>query len=113
MRRIVMGLLVAVVFGVGAVALAQTDVQESIAASGQAAIHAAIDRVAPAVVRVEAVTKQAFPWERFDWFWRFFGEPPLPERKVTSLGSGFVIEFGGEKYVLTNNHVVDDAEEVR
>ena len=113
MRRIVMSLLVAVAFGVVAVALAQTDVQESIAASGQAAIHAAIDRVAPAVVRVEAVTKQAFPWERFDWFWRFFGEPPLPERKVTSLGSGFVIEFRGEKYVLTNNHVVDEAEEVR
>ena len=113
MRRIMMGLLVCAAMGMGAVALAQADIQESIAASGQAAIHAAIDRVAPAVVRVEAVTKRAFPWEEFDWFWRFFGEPPFPERKVTSLGSGFVIGFGGEKYVLTNNHVVDEAEEVR
>lgn len=113
MRRIMMGLFACAAIGVGAVALAQADIQESIAASGQAAIHAAIDRVAPAVVRVEAVTKRVFPWEKFDWFWRFFGEPPFPERKVTSLGSGFVIEFGGEKYVLTNNHVVDEAEEVR
>ncbi len=114
MRRwTTIGVFLALMMGVGLAALAQTDVQESIAASGQAAIHAAIDRVAPAVVRVEAVTKRTYPWEKFEWFWRFFGEPPLPERKVTSLGSGFVIEFGGKKYVLTNDHVVDEAEEVR
>ncbi|MGY4707543.1 Do family serine endopeptidase [Candidatus Bipolaricaulota sp. J31] len=114
MRRwMTIGMLLALMVGAALATWAQTDVQGSIAASGQAAIHAAIDRVAPAVVRVEAVTKQGLPWEKFDWFWRFFGEPPLPERKVTSLGSGFVIEFGGRKYVLTNNHVVDEAEEVR
>ncbi len=114
MRRwVTIGMFLALLVGTTLAAWAQADVQESIAASGQAAIHAAIDRVAPAVVRVEAVTKQSYPWEKFDWFWRFFGEPPLPERKVTSLGSGFVIEFGGKKYVLTNNHVVDEAEEVR
>ncbi len=86
-------------------------IQEDIARSGQAAIHAAIDRVAPAVVRVEAVAERSLPPDVFEWFWRFFGEP-LPERKVTSLGSGFVIEFEGEKYVLTNAHVVDGAQEV-
>jgi serine protease Do len=107
------GLLLALTVGFGLTISAQTDIQESIAASGQTAIHAAIARVAPAVVRVEAVTKRAYPWDKFEWFWRFFGEPPLPERKVTSLGSGFVIEFGGAKYVLTNAHVVNDAEEVR
>jgi serine protease Do len=31
-------------------------------------------------------------------------------RKVTSLGSGFIIDAGG--YVVTNNHVVDDAKDI-
>ena len=110
MRWISAALALAVVFGIYVAPYAE-GVQEDIARSGQAAIHAAIDRVAPAVVRVEAVTERSLPPDVFEWFWRFFGEP-LPERKVTSLGSGFVIEFEGKKYVLTNAHVVDGAQEV-
>jgi serine protease Do len=42
-------------------------------------------------------------------FWkRFFGNPG-PSRQQ-SLGSGFVIDSTG--YILTNNHVVDDAEKI-
>ena len=98
------------------VALPQQNVQEAIAASGQAAIHAAIQRVAPAVVRVEATRPGSLgPWEELfrDPFFRwFFGEPPKPQPE-TALGSGFVIEYQGKKYVLTNNHVVEGAQEVR
>ena len=36
---------------------------------------------------------------------------PLPDKEVTSLGSGFVIDASG--YVVTNNHVVGEAEEIR
>jgi serine protease Do len=39
----------------------------------------------------------------------FFGD--APSRPVRSLGSGFVINAGG--YVVTNNHVVDNATEIR
>ncbi|MBX9725762.1 MAG: DegQ family serine endoprotease [Rickettsiales bacterium] len=39
------------------------------------------------------------------------GGGALPGKETTSLGSGFVIDASG--YVVTNNHVVGDAEEIR
>jgi serine protease Do len=40
------------------------------------------------------------------------GQPQRP-RRAQSLGSGFIIEYGnGEGYVVTNNHVIDGADEV-
>lgn len=103
MRRfLALGLVVAL----SGLALAQS-IQEAIAASGQAAIKTAIARVAPAVVKVEA-TRKAYTWwdEIFQdpFFRRFFGEP---ETTQTSLGSGFVVEYMGRKYILTNYHVVE------
>lgn len=49
-----------------------------------------------------------------DFFEDFFnrrGGVPKADRKVSSLGSGFVID-GKEGLVVTNNHVVDGAEEI-
>ena len=45
-----------------------------------------------------------------DFFDRFFGEGPQRQFKQRSLGSGFIIDEGG--YVVTNNHVVEAADEI-
>lgn len=50
------------------------------------------------------------PFEEFfkDFFDR--NRPDGPPRKSTSLGSGFIIDPSG--YIVTNHHVIEDAEEV-
>jgi serine protease Do len=55
---------------------------------------------------------QGSPFE--DFFEDFFnkrGGAPRSDRKISSLGSGFVID-GKEGLVVTNNHVIDGAEEI-
>lgn len=52
------------------------------------------------------------PWD--DLFRHFFGEgeggDAVPDHEARSLGSGFVIDAAG--YILTNNHVIEGADEV-
>jgi len=84
-----------------------------------------IEAVSPAVVNI-AVTKvesASTTWQfstprgpqdfqsPFDFFQRFFeGDPRQFQRRSEGQGSGFLIDASG--YIVTNNHVAGDADEV-
>lgn len=85
-----------------------------------------VEEVSPAVVNISTTQKiqrhrglppgmempdipENSPWG--DLFRKFFGEEgPQEEFDTQSLGSGFIIDKSG--YVITNNHVIRDAEEI-
>jgi len=46
-----------------------------------------------------------------DFFEKFFGEEHQRDFKQRSLGSGFIIDKEG--YIVTNNHVIEDADEIQ
>jgi serine protease Do len=69
-----------------------------------------VDRALPAVVFVD-VRKKAGGEDGGEDIFRFFGDTPhRQQQRVPSSGSGFIIDSKG--YVLTNNHVVSNADEI-
>jgi serine protease Do len=84
------------------------------------------ERLLPAVVNVSTTQKikdtasnvplpqfpPGSPFEDFfkDYLDRFRNRDNMPERKVTSLGSGFIISSAG--LVVTNNHVIAKADKI-
>jgi serine protease Do/serine protease DegQ len=74
-----------------------------------------VERVSPAVVniRVNQVVTTRSPFGD-DPFRRFFGLPDSPggEREIASAGSGVIID-AERGYILTNHHVVENADEIQ
>lgn len=76
----------------------------------------AVERAQPAVVNIytsKIVTRSYHPLHDDPVFRRFFGmnEAPQRQRMQSSLGSGVIVSRSG--YVLTNNHVIAGADEIR
>lgn len=74
-----------------------------------------LERILPSVVNIATQSRvrvQDNPLFQDPFFRRFFGVPDMPrERQTQSLGSGVIID-AKHGYVLTNNHVVDKADEI-
>jgi serine protease Do len=84
-----------------------------------------VKKVAPSVVKVTTSTKikqpayQDFPGFDHPFFRRFFGEefeqraPRRPQNLPRQHGQGSGVIVTKDGYILTNNHVVDEADEVK
>ena len=97
-------------------------VNQAISDSGQSAIKAAIAAVGPAVVRIDVTgtvegTIAISDLFNDPFFERFFGTPDdsdeePQERTTQSLGSGFAILYDSETLVITNQHVIANADTI-
>ncbi len=92
--------------------------QQAFARSAPESFADLVEQVIPAVVNVSSTQKvpQSQQMQDLDEMFRDFldrreGQPQQrPPRGGSSLGSGFIIDPAG--YIVTNNHVIEDAEEI-
>jgi serine protease DegQ len=73
-----------------------------------------LERVTPAVVNINSKTRVRVRNPMLDdpFFRQFFGQQSAPRERIEqSLGSGVIID-AAKGYVLTNNHVIDGADDI-
>jgi len=72
-----------------------------------------VNEVTPAVVNISVITRSPLednPLFRDPYFRRFFNLPDRPQRREQASGSGVIVD-AARGYVLTNHHVIKEAEQ--
>jgi Do/DeqQ family serine protease len=83
-------------------------------ARGMPTLAPLVNQVTPAVVNISVVTRSPMednPLFRDPFFRRFFNVPDRPQRREQAAGSGVIVD-AARGHVLTNHHVIKDAEQV-
>jgi len=101
-----------------AAAGAETRGPQSVASVAEELIEAVVNVSTSQAIKgpqglpLPAVPKGSPYHEYFDDFFDHHGGPSVQDRMVSSLGSGFIVD-GKEGIIVTNNHVIDGAEEIQ
>ncbi len=110
LSRLCPGVLAAVVISVNAFAQLPAKVGDQEVPS----LAPLVSRTSPAVVNIATqgtVTASRNPMMDDPFFRRFFGVPQERERQVRSAGSGVIVD-AKKGYVLTNHHVIENADQI-
>jgi serine protease Do/serine protease DegQ len=106
-----------IVFSTAAPAPAHADIPSALLSGGSPSLAPMLKDVMPAVVNVSITSKAEVqnPLLEDPFFRRFFGVPDQQqpqEREAQAIGSGVIVD-AAKGYVLTNNHVVEQADTIK
>ncbi len=88
--------------------VAEQDLQRSVTQSRRTAIVNAVERASPAVVNISAIRSVPQLTSFEEWFWGDL--PQVQRRSLREVGSGVIISKEG--HILTNHHVIEQAEKI-
>ncbi len=72
-----------------------------------------LEKVTPAVVNIHSTTHYKTNNRNQSFYNWFYGLPNVPQERVSqSLGSGVIVD-ATKGYILTNNHVIEDADDIQ